>query len=178
MSDQKSSKPPAPTKDSTPADKKDSVPAPPAPVRGDLAEIIPPEVKEALKGQGIDLDDPTVKGQLIVALESAYHGPIPSPEMLGSYDRVRPGTSDQIIKWTDKQINHRMSLEKSGSKHQQDRMDRGQIIAGTVALTGIVAGALVGVFGDPVVGIAIAAIGVGGPTIGFLARIISRIFSG
>ena len=91
MANQPPPKPPSDSKEPTPADnsKTGLVAAPTEPL-----EIIPPQIEEALKGQGIDLDDPKIKGELTIAFASAmYQGPIPPPDMLGKYDSVRPGTS-------------------------------------------------------------------------------------
>lgn len=144
----------------------------------DDVEIIPAPVKEILENQGINLDDPQIRGAVQITFEAtSYKGPMPPPGMLQAYDQIRPGISDKIIEWTDKQVNHRIALESSAIERNEDRMDTGQKIAGSAAIAGIIAACILGVFGDPSAAIAVVAIGVGGPTVGFLVRTFTQFSS-
>ncbi len=68
------------------------------------------------------------------AIERSYSGPLPPPEDFAKYEQNLPGSMDRILTLTEKQVDHRIELEKSEVK-----LDiRGQIIgAALVALFGV-----------------------------------------
>lgn len=68
------------------------------------------------------------------AIERSYSGPLPPPEAFAKYEQNLPGSMDRILTLTEKQVDHRIELEKSEVK-----LDiRGQIIgAALVALFGV-----------------------------------------
>ena len=158
MPNKNKSKLPDPTGGSTPADVDSVEPSVPSEV-----EILPPEAQQKLKELGIDLDDPKFRRVLGVFLE-AYSGPIPPPSMLAQYEKVRPGIVDKIIDWNDRQMLHRHTLEKESSNRSEDRMDRGQWLAGGAMIFGLIIAGLVGVYGNGWVASVIAIVAVGGPT--------------
>ena len=41
----------------------------------------------------------------------SYRGPLPSPEMLGDYEKVVPGGAERIISMVETQQSHRMAME-------------------------------------------------------------------
>jgi uncharacterized membrane protein len=58
-------------------------------------------------------------------------GPLPSPQDLADYEKVRPGTAELILRSFEKQLDHRISLEKdamsSGIKARNRGLDYGLI---------------------------------------------------
>jgi uncharacterized membrane protein len=82
--------------------------------------------------------------------------------MLREYDQIYPGAAEKIIQMAESQLHHRQSLERQVIEAEIRQAARGQWIAGAIALAGLLAATLVGVFGSPVVGGAIAAMDVVG----------------
>ena len=68
------------------------------------------------------------------AIERSYSGPLPPPEAFAKYEQNLPGSMDRILTLTEKQVDHRIELEKS-----EEKLDiRGQIIgAALVVLFGV-----------------------------------------
>lgn len=80
-----------------------------------------------------------------IALEywaRSFSGPLPPPETLGQYEQLVPGCAERIIAMAERQAAHRQSLEKtfldSGCRNER----AGQLFAGVIAVTGIIAGAV------------------------------------
>ncbi len=61
------------------------------------------------------------RGQLVHKSELTFSGPLPPPSVLASYEELLPGAADRIITLAEKQLEHRMYLEKSvvdgGNRH-------------------------------------------------------------
>jgi uncharacterized membrane protein len=121
-------------------------------------------VAAALRKEGIEPSDPGVVG-MIAAVETIFHrGPIPPASTLAEYERLRPGTADQIIDWADRQFQHRLERERQQSERAETRLDRSQRYAFGLAVLGLVVAALVGTIGqNTIVACALAVVAVGGP---------------
>ena len=46
--------------------------------------------------------------------EMSFSGPLPPPNVLSAYEDLLPGAADRIITMAEKQLEHRMYLEKPG----------------------------------------------------------------
>lgn len=57
--------------------------------------------------------------------EVSYSGPLPPPNVLEDYERILPGAADRIFVMTEKQIEHRMSLERTVIEGGSKRADKG-----------------------------------------------------
>ncbi len=68
-----------------------------------------------------------VEAALTVMRSEIYSGPIPPPEAFEKYEKVLPGAADRIMKMTERQQEHRMSLEKEAVGSQVKQSKRGQI---------------------------------------------------
>jgi uncharacterized membrane protein len=130
-----------------------------------LPETIPPELDTALRTAGINTQDPNVSKAIEISL-LLFSGslPLPPPQVLAEYNDAYPGLVEKIIHWTEQQRQHRMSLEQTRTQRTEARLDRGQWIAGSVALGGLLLASVVGIFGNPWVAGVIAIVAVGGPT--------------
>jgi hypothetical protein len=84
--------------------------------------------------------------------------------MLAEYRDVIPDLPERIVYWTETQAEHRRSLERARADGAEARMNRGQWGALIVAMVGIAASAIVGMFGNPFVASILAVVSVGGPT--------------
>lgn len=79
---------------------------------------LPAEFAEALPGQ--------TRATWIT--ESQWAGPLPSPNALGAYDDLHPGTSAQLIDQHVKRDNHEMEMERQQAEHTME-MERQQQVA-------------------------------------------------
>jgi len=61
--------------------------------------------------------------------ESYFSGPMPSPKMMAEYNKIIPNCAERILKMTEEQHRHRISLEKEVIPKQVKQSGRGQIFA-------------------------------------------------
>jgi uncharacterized membrane protein len=95
-----------------------------------------------------------------------FSGPIPSPERLGQYNQVVPGSANRIIQMAETQAEHRRELENHAVRSQIRQSDCGQWMALGISLTAISASVWVTLAGQPWVGATL-----GGTTVVSLAGI-------
>jgi uncharacterized membrane protein len=126
-------------------------------------EIISQGLDTALRTAGLNPDDAKLTKAIAISLMVRGSLPLIPPQMLAEYEKVIPGLAAKIIGWTEAQRTHRQCLERKQTEGSEKRMDRGQIIAGAVAIWGLTMAAIVGVW-SATVGIAIAVVSIGGPT--------------
>ena len=126
-----------------------------------LPSDIGPGLRSALEEAGVDPADPSVSKVLEISL-MAFSGSLPLPPalLLKEWEECYPGITGKLIEWTEQQAEHRRALDKS----EESRLNRGQAIAGAVALGGLALATVCGIFGNPVVASIIAVVAVGGPT--------------
>ena len=67
-------------------------------------------------------------------------GPIPSPEEIGEYERILPGSADRLIKMAEKEQSHRHQIESRGQTHRVGITFVGQLFAFLIGITGIAGG--------------------------------------
>lgn len=70
-------------------------------------------------------------------------GPLPPPEEMMQYNECIPNGADRILKLTELQTSHRISIEAKVIDSQQSQSNRGQKIAAFLVTALIVAGAWV-----------------------------------
>jgi len=130
-----------------------------------VAEKVPAALGEALRGAGIDPGDPKVSKAIEISL-MLFSGPLPlpPPHLWEAWERTHPGVTEKIVEWTDRQSKHRQFLERLRAERSENRLDRAQFIAASVAIGGLCLSAVVGILGSPVVASIIAIVSVGGPT--------------
>jgi uncharacterized membrane protein len=75
-------------------------------------------------------------------IERYESGPLPSPIILGQYEKILPGAADRIVGIFEEQARHRMSLEKIVVGGDDRRSNRGLYCALTVALVTILVAGL------------------------------------
>lgn len=98
-----------------------------------------------------------------VGVVAAYSGPIPSAAELKKYNDIRPDFADRIIKMTEKEVEHRHIVTESNAKEDKILQRRGQIFSASIAISGMVIAAIVGIFGASAVGYTIAGGALGSP---------------
>ncbi|HVV67584.1 MAG TPA: DUF2335 domain-containing protein [Gammaproteobacteria bacterium] len=82
---------------------------------------------------------------------AAYSGPIPSAAELKKYNEIHPDFADRIIKMTEKEVEHRHILTENNAKEDKVLQKRGQIFSASIAISGMVIAAIVGIFGSSAV---------------------------
>ncbi len=127
-----------------------------------------PDLEQLGRLVGLDATDPSVRHILQTIRVSAISArgvlPLPPPQMMAEYRDVIPDLPERIVYWTETQAEHRRSLERARADGAEARMNRGQWGALIVALVGIAASAIVGMFGNAFVASILAVVSVGGPT--------------
>ena len=83
---------------------------------------------------------PNNKNNLIYAKQQISMGPIPSADELSKYEAVKPGITDIILDTYQKQVEHRIEIEKSVIKHKNINAILGQIFAFIIVIGAIIAG--------------------------------------
>lgn len=129
-------------------------------------EIIPPALDSVLRSAGIDPRDPNVSKALEVSLTMMFAGSLPlaPPPILKEYQNIKPELVDKLVGWTETQSAHRRELEKTRVDRSENRLDRGQWIAATVALGGLFLATIEGILGNAYVAGVMAVVAIGGPT--------------
>ena len=90
----------------------------------------------------------------------SYSGPIPPPDLLKQYDEIAPGTALRIIAMSEKQSEHRMSLEKQVVTSGITRSWIGLVFEFLIACIFAGAGVWVASMGHPGAGATIATVSV------------------
>lgn len=65
---------------------------------------------------------------------SSHSGPIPSPDAFERYGNVLPSAPDRILKMAEKQLDHRIDVEKLAVRRQLNQSGVGQLLAFFIAL--------------------------------------------
>lgn len=83
-------------------------------------EVVPPEDEEEVDGE-ITADAPRRERRLI-AQSREFSGPLPAPDVLAEYEKVKPGLSDIIVEQWTKETAHRHSTIDSIRKTDHEAM--------------------------------------------------------
>jgi uncharacterized membrane protein len=131
------------------------------------AELIPPQVESVLRQQGVNPEDPDIRMAIEVSM-MAWRGalPLPPPPILAEFEKVHPGLTAKMVEWTDEQRAHRKALENKRTDGEEGRKNLAQHYGFVIAIVGVIAGAVVGIWGNAWTGAAITAVCVGGPLAG------------
>jgi uncharacterized membrane protein len=131
----------------------------------DKIEGLPAVLASALRTAGIDTHDPAVSKALEIST-TMFGGSLPfvPPQILREYKEIDPGLVQKLIEWTEDQAKHRRRLEVRRTARAENRLDRGQYIAGALAISGLILATIEGILGSAQAAAVIAAVSVGGPT--------------
>lgn len=66
--------------------------------------------------------------------ERSYSGPLPSPEDFKEYEQAMKGSTDRIMTMTEKQVDHRIDMEKIIVTKKFSQSTMGQILATVLIL--------------------------------------------
>lgn len=66
--------------------------------------------------------------------ERTFSGPLPPPEYLDAYEKTLPGAPDRIMTMAEKQVDHRIDLEKTIVNKKFKQSYLGQIIGAVLII--------------------------------------------
>lgn len=106
----------------------------------------------------------------VAEIRAVFQGPIPPPDLLGSYEKVLPGLAERIVAMAERESDHRRTMEKEAQRFELEANNklvasyiqethRGQIFAFLISTTAIAAGAVVAWTGAEVAGAVISSTG-------------------
>lgn len=109
--------------------------------------------KKFKKETGITPAKTAERRQIISATKTEfYSGPLPKPEYLAQYDNIVPGAADRILTMVESQQTHRMGLEQKYLESDIAITKRGQVFGLIIAISLIIAGAVLIYFGKDIQG--------------------------
>jgi uncharacterized membrane protein len=88
---------------------------------------------------------------------SSFQGPLPHPSLLDRYDEISPGAAERIIAMAEKEQAHRHSWEQRALSAESWYGMVGLLAGWTTAIALAGGAALAAAFGEPAVGVALAA---------------------
>lgn len=94
-------------------------------------------------------------------MHKTHIGPLPSPETLSEYSLLIPDGADRIMKMAEKQLEHRMYMEKKVVGGQMTQSNIGQVFAFLIGIAALSASTYCIVSGYELSG---SALGLGGLT--------------
>lgn len=78
---------------------------------------------------------------VVTAVSQQYAGPFPHEQMLQSYENTLPGAADRLLRYTEKNQEHRHEVEKQYLKAEHQRHLLGQVMAFVVVMVVLAIGA-------------------------------------
>src|SRR3989338_766052 len=92
-------------------------------------------------------EQPVMQNQTVTAFREEFSGPLPHPSILQGFDHVVPGAAERILQMAERQAAHRMELEKAVIISDIKKSERGQSFGLVVAVGGLVAAFVLGLYG-------------------------------
>lgn len=94
-------------------------------------EEVPIEVAEVIKGLPKEQQKTLIKA---FAVRQHYSGPLPDGESIKVYNDVIPNGGDRLMNTVEKQLNHRIEIEKTGVERSFNQSSTGQWMGFTIAI--------------------------------------------
>lgn len=99
--------------------------------REEGGDDVPIEVAEVIKGLPKEKQETLIKA---FAIRQHYSGPLPDGESIKIYDEVIPNGGDRLMSTVEKQLNHRIEIEKTGVKRSFNQSATGQWMGFAIAV--------------------------------------------
>lgn len=93
--------------------------------------------------------------------EQKFSGPIPPPQVLAAYDGILPGLGADIVQMAKDEQSHRHRIVETAIDANIASDKRGQWMAATIAVLGLIVALILGVTGNPLAGVIITALDLG-----------------
>jgi uncharacterized membrane protein len=121
---------------------------PPPSEEGLEGELLPPEAERVAKRVA------RVVTERVLEITSHYRGPIPSGEMLDSYNAaLGPGGASRVLALTERQSAYRQDLERMMVQSEISIRHRGQTYGFILAMTALIAGTVLIAVGKSAAGL-------------------------
>ena len=98
----------------------------------EIAEIegaIPANVNDILQELPEDKRNAILATMMSIEEERTFSGPLPPPEHFEAYEKTLPGATDRIMTMTEKQVDHRIDMEKTIVRKKFFQSTLGQVLA-------------------------------------------------
>lgn len=89
---------------------------------------IPANVNDILQELPEDKRNAILATMMAFEEERSFSGPLPPPEYLAEYEKTLPGSPNRIMTMAEKQVDHRIDMEKIIAKKKFFQSTLGQII--------------------------------------------------
>lgn len=94
----------------------------------EMEETIPANVNDILKELPEEKRNAILATMMAFEEERSFSGPLPPPDYLEAYEKTLPGAPERIMTMAEKQVDHRISLEKIIVKKKFSQSTLGQIL--------------------------------------------------
>ena len=78
----------------------------------EIEDAIPANVNDILQELPEDKRNAILATMMSIEEERTFSGPLPPPEHFEAYEKTLPGATDRIMTMTEKQVDHRIDMEK------------------------------------------------------------------
>jgi DNA-binding transcriptional ArsR family regulator len=95
---------------------------------------IPDDVVKVLEGLPEDKRTKIISALLVSVRQTTYSGPIPHPDIAKGWDEIVENGADRLMRMAEKQLDHRIELEKFAIHEQHRQSGRGQVFGFILAL--------------------------------------------
>ena len=99
----------------------------------EIEDAIPANVNDILQELPEDKRNAILATMMSIEEERTFGGPLPPPEHFEAYEKTLPGATDRIMTMTEKQVDHRIDMEKRIVKRKFNQATLGQIL-GTILI--------------------------------------------
>lgn len=95
----------------------------------EIEDAIPANVNDILQELPEDKRNAILATMMSIEEERTFSGPLPPPEHFEAYEKTLPGATDRIMTMTEKQVDHRIDMEKTIVKKKFFQSTLGQVLA-------------------------------------------------
>lgn len=99
-----------------------------------MEDAIPADVNAILQELPEEKRSAILATMMAFEEERSFSGPLPPPEYLEAYEKTLPGAPDRILVMAEKQVDHRIDVEKTIVKKKFNQSTLGQIIGAILIL--------------------------------------------
>ena len=93
-----------------------------------MEDAIPADVNAILQELPEEKRSAILATMMAFEEERSFSGPLPPPEYLEAYEKTLPGAPDRILVMAEKQVDHRIDVEKTIVKKKFNQSTLGQIM--------------------------------------------------
>lgn len=102
-----------------------------------MEDAIPADVNAILQELPEEKRNAILTTMMAFEEERSFSGPLPPPEYLDAYEKTLPGAPDRILVMAEKQVDHRIDVEKTIVKKKFNQSTLGQIIGAILIFSSV-----------------------------------------